>query len=467
EGKAMAQLRLESISDVLAPVTPLFDQAELFAMPLVPDVLAEGSVDGVIVLATVNIKKDSICHEVYRIEMAQDLIGTFQKDLQADYRQALIAFQAQLIGHNPQFVDNTTQYASTAEESSLTAAWQEAGNSQPQYLLTIAQVDDSGNLINAQPYLEQGRNIFYTLQGSPDIGGQLVTVGDDLDDCLGISVLITTPQVQTSSISVFAYNRASRIPVEFNEQVKKEIQEMGFSEWKANPDINPFIISLGVVNYDADVADNTNLNNIRTTATSEGLLGPNSNHQLLFNAISKNGETAAGKARNQKQAAQIRQHLSTAHPLSELENSSTIWDVPGTSTVLMLASDFPQFTGAVAVINNATGWSTVTPAALVSDFTADITLDDNGNVNKDAAYATAVKAMSDRGEVVKNIEIIGLTTDEAEAERQKAEVILAEMRTAGVADADTKIVTRVVKGREVTKLTKMATASNTGMIMTR
>ncbi|MCP3688974.1 MAG: hypothetical protein GY784_11210, partial [Gammaproteobacteria bacterium] len=47
EGKAMAQLRLESISDVLAPVTPLFDQAELFAMPLVPDVLAEGSVDGV------------------------------------------------------------------------------------------------------------------------------------------------------------------------------------------------------------------------------------------------------------------------------------------------------------------------------------------------------------------------------------------------------------------------------------
>jgi len=468
EGSAMAQLRLESIGDVLTPVTPIDEDAELFTLPAVPDVLAEGGVDGVIVLASVNIARATICHQVYRVDMQLAEIDNFSKSLQADYNGTLLEYQAQLLGHAPRFIDNTAQLASAAEEASLQTAWQAVGNSTPQHLFAVTRIDETGNVIDDQPYLDQGGRIASTLQGAADIGTQLVTLRDNIGDCPGVSILVTTPQAQLGLINVYAYNRASRLPVLFNEQVKQEIQELGFWEWMANPDMSPFVISMGIVSFDADdVADSTNLSNLKNTAVAEGLLGPNSNHKLLFNSISRNAATAADIDRNKRQAEQIRQTLSTEHALSELENPSTTWSDGGTSAVLMVASDPLVFIGSVTVISNATGWSSATAANLVTDFKEEITVDESGKVTRDAAFETAVAAMVEKGEMIRNIEIVGLSADEAEAERQKTEAILAEMKVAGVANADTKIVVRVAKGAERNKLKKLTTARKTGVIMTR
>ena len=139
EGVAMAQMRLESASDVLAPVTPLDEDAELFTLPKVPDVLAEGSMDGVIVLASVKEAVETVCHTVYRVEMQLADIDNFSKMLQADYNGTLLEYQAQALNYNPLFINKSVELASAEVEPALNTAWQSAGNSQPQYLFAVTQ----------------------------------------------------------------------------------------------------------------------------------------------------------------------------------------------------------------------------------------------------------------------------------------------------------------------------------------
>ena len=329
EGAAMAQLRLESIGDVLKPVTPFFDEAELFTMPTVPDVLAEGSVDGVIVLATVNIAR-----------------------------------------------------------------------------------------------------------------------------------------VKTGLINVYSFNQASQSAVELNEQVKKEIQEAGFSEWIAGPNVNPFFKTLGAVNFDAeDVANSTDLRNVRNAATSEALIGPNSNHELLFNSISKKGASDLEKEHNQKQAAQIWEFLSKAHALSGLENPSTTWNRSGSSAVLIVASEPFQAVSTLTVISSPVGWSTATPETLVTEFKEEIAVDDNGNVSKTAEFESGVKSLADNNETVKTIEIVGLTLAEAKKQRQKTEAMLAELKAAGVATDTTEIVVRKANAAEGRQIKSLGSDYKTGVLM--
>jgi len=467
EGESMAQLRLESLTDVLAPVTPVNEDGELFTLPQVPDVLAEGSVDGVIVLASAQqAAVDTVCHQVYRLDMQLAEIDNFSKALNAAYNQTLERYQAQQLDYNPLFADSTADFSDSDVESALQTAWQAVGNSQPQYLFAATRVDENGNVIDDQPYVEQGQRIVTTLQGSADLGHEFVQTTDDIGACPGVSILVTTPQVQLGLINVYAVKTESSVPQDTNKQIIDEVQEAGYWEWLNSGQMQA--ISMGIVGYDENgVANSTNINNIINKAAADGLFGAGIDTELFVNAISKNESTDEDRERNKLQAEQIRLALSAEYELLELKNTSVTWNDDGTSSVLLVAIQPISAFGEVIMVGNASDWSIENPEDLVTDFSESVSVDESGDVVKDAAYEAAVNAMLEKGETIKNIEIVGLNEAEAEAQRVKTEALLAELKVAGVAMQETKIVFRSATDAERINIEKLGAGSKAGVIMTR
>jgi len=119
------------------------------------------------------------------------------------------------------------------------------------------------------------------------------------------------------------------------------------------------------------------------------------------------------------------------------------------------------------MVGNASDWSIENPEDLVTDFSESVSVDESGDVVKDAAYEAAVNAMLEKGETIKNIEIVGLNEAEAEAQRVKTEALLAELKVAGVAMQETKIVFRSATDAERINIEKLGAGSKAGVIMTR
>jgi len=461
EGFTMAQLRLESVSDVLAPVTPLDEDAELFTLPKLPDVLAEGSVDGVIVFASVKEAVETTCHQVYRVEMPRAEIDNFDKMLRSDYHGTLAEYQAQLLSYNPLFIDKTAELASAEVEAALKTAWQAVGNSQPQYLFSVTQVDASGNEINEQPYLEQSQRIAVALDGSADNMSDLVRVPVDIGDCPGVSILVTTPQVQLGLISVYAYKTESRVPAAHNQQIVGNIQEMGYWEWLGSADTPE--ISMGIVGYDADdVANNTNLTNIKNKAIAEGIFGGDSPFQIFANAFSPNGTSVAERERDKARAEQINNVFGAVNPLLDFENSSANWSGEGTSSVLLVAIQPIVNIGTVVMVSNSAGGVLDT-----TDGQINIPVDEAGVVTKTPEFESTVAGLVENNEVIKKVEIVGFTASDAKAERKRVEAILAEMVESGAASADAVIVERKASTAERNTIKSLGTNVKAGVLMTK
>lgn len=461
EGVAMAQMRLESASDVLAPVTPLDENSKLFTLPKVPDVLAEGNVDGVIILASVKESVETVCHQVYRVEMQQDEVSKFHEALQSGFNAALKDAQLKVLNYNPLFINKTAELASAEAVLAIKTAWQDVGNNQPQHLFVVTQTDAAGNVINDQPYLEQGQCIAVAVGGSADIASQFVTVPADISDCPGVSILVTTPQVQDTLISVYAYKTASNLPAEINKQTMELIQEMGYWEWLGSPDV--LEIPMAKVSYDeSDIADSANLSDLKNTAIAEGIFESDNFFPLFVNVISRNGSTAADRERNKIQATQINATFGAANPLEEYENSSVNWSGAGTSSVVLVAVEPLQFFGTVVMVANSAGEFLENTGSTVN-----VSVDEAGTVTKTSEFESVITELVENNQIIKNVEIIGLTAGDAEAERKKAEAILAEMIASGAATADTTILTRVASAAERSKIKSLGSGRKVGVLMTK
>ena len=157
--KALAEARLNSLVDVLGPVAGLVDDVQLLWAPHVPDVLAHGEVDGILVFATQGVA--TVCHEVHLVEVDAESFGNFAKALEEaqNIRDVLTEYQAVELAYTPKFRSQTTNLFGETAATDLISAWGDRGDRDPYRVLTLLQDDAAGNLPDDQPYADQNAQI--------------------------------------------------------------------------------------------------------------------------------------------------------------------------------------------------------------------------------------------------------------------------------------------------------------------
>ncbi|NOY63526.1 MAG: hypothetical protein GXP10_10340 [Gammaproteobacteria bacterium] len=202
EGQAMAELRLDSVGDVLAPITPLDEDVELFTLPKVPDVLAGGDVDGVIVMATVPVQDVvTACHEVYRAELTgeEDFKALTEVLKGSDFRTVLNGDdRIRRLGRNAIFVDGQSDFSGDSKEN-VSADWLKEGNNIPVRGVLLVVSEGGGTtptMPTDQPYVQQLIAIA-NVAGASTTQFPLVSryVSGGLDECSAITVLVVYPVV--------------------------------------------------------------------------------------------------------------------------------------------------------------------------------------------------------------------------------------------------------------------------------
>lgn len=192
EGTMLARLRLQRLSEVLAPVTPMDEEGRLANLPMVPDVMAEGDSDGVIILATVVPQIETLCHKVYRAELNNEaelekLIKTLSDNLDDAFKNDQIVS----LPHHAAFADGASVLSEVSIEA-LKADWFSKSEDVPAHGILVLPPDDAtGAPPNDQPYLAQMSNIMQVLSGNPQQNTQSTVLSNgDYTPCRAISVMV-------------------------------------------------------------------------------------------------------------------------------------------------------------------------------------------------------------------------------------------------------------------------------------
>lgn len=191
EGALLAKLRLQRLSEVLAPVTPLDEEGRLAKLPKVPDVMAEGDSDGVIILATVAPQTDTICHKVYRAELNNEAeLETFIKMLTDRLDETLKNDQLSSLAHHVNFADAASVMTDVSVET-LKGDWFAKSEAAPVHGILVLPPDAAtGAPPSDQPYAAQMASIMQVLGGNPTQNSQSTVLSEgEYAPCSAITVM--------------------------------------------------------------------------------------------------------------------------------------------------------------------------------------------------------------------------------------------------------------------------------------
>jgi hypothetical protein len=197
EGPALARLRLESLTDVLEPVTDLDEEGKLLdPLSRIPDVLPSADVDGVIVMATASVA--TVCHRVYRVALdSEDAFQKFSSIIGDNFEVAIDRFDVQPLSKNVEFVDGKAEFFGSSKEE-LVSEWDAAGDKNPWRALLVVRSEGAvaPTLPTDQPYEAQTKEIALAVSPNADIA-QSVAFNESAggDACVAATVLVVFPVI--------------------------------------------------------------------------------------------------------------------------------------------------------------------------------------------------------------------------------------------------------------------------------
>jgi hypothetical protein len=468
EGQALAEARLNSLVDVLGPVAELIDDAQLTWAPQVPDVLAHGEVDGVLVFATRGVA--TVCHEVHRVEIAAEDFGNFAKAFVNvdDIRGVLQEYGAEELDYAPKFRSETATLFGENAADELISAWGDKGDRDPYGMVTLLQIDASGNLPDDQPYADQTLSIATTVEGNVTMS-EVTGVSSPLLMCPAISILVIEPQAPPGFNEVFALAYPGRPSDDIPTYFKELLQTEGlFENFPEPPMENSRWYPLGMVGFDADnVADIPSLNGMVGRAVDDKLLvsfgQPHPNLVYYVFSLSKQGADADQVDRDKAEAEHIRDALGLPRDVTEAVHGMPRWPSEGTAMTLVL---IPTGFGRVVVThgNLYAGVVDGADANMVTNISEKMSYDSDGNLIKDLAFETAVARLKREGTKLKTIEVVMTEKPAAGATDPRTEKLLAALKEAGVATKTAKVKLRVATDAERELISRLGPGATSGLV---
>jgi hypothetical protein len=197
EGPALARLRLESLTDVLEPVTDLDEEGKLLdPLSRIPGVLPSADVDGVIVMATASVV--TVCHRVYRVALdSEEDFKKFSRMISENFEVAIDDFGAKHLSNNVEFVDGKAEFFGSSKEE-LVSEWDSAGDKNPWHALLVVRSEGAAvpTLPTDQPYEAQTKEIALAVSPNADFAQSVAfNANAGGDACVAATLLVVSPVV--------------------------------------------------------------------------------------------------------------------------------------------------------------------------------------------------------------------------------------------------------------------------------
>ncbi|WP_319549546.1 hypothetical protein [Desulfogranum marinum] len=474
EGQPLAEARLNSLTDVLEPVAEFSENAELFWAAQVPDTLANGEVDGVIIYATQRVT--TVCHKVYRVEIAENSLDNFIRlSGSPKLSHFLQKYNAQKLDYIPKFRSKTKDLFGKTAAIDLQTAWGNKGNLVPYHALTLFR-SVINQTLSDQHYADQAQTIATTLGAPFAIDLKVKEVNHNLLECPAVTILVVEPLSPPiyNDVYVILTPRCRRDDLcedkQILEEFKETLEETGFpEEFQTTPNMYPLgRVEFGPNNKPKD----SSLNSMINTAISKNLLdqkhNPNNNLTYLLFSLSKNGSGTNQTARDKVQAGCIRDALNlNGNNVTEAIHGKEHWPTTGTAMTLVVVvipkDDWPRV---AAPLSNLYAYAKdIADEDVVTTVSEKMSYDILGNLIKNPAFEETVARLKKDGIVLKNIEQVMTEEPEEGATDTKTEALLAALKEAGVAEESATVKLRIANDKERKLISRLGTGVSSGLVL--
>lgn len=472
ESQTLAEARLTSLTEVLAPVAELADDSELLWAEQIVDNLASGEVDGVIVYATQQVA--TTCHEVFRFELEPELFDNIFESLGSidNYRALIQKYNGVLLDSMPKFRSGESRLFGDTAANDLIKAWGETGNRQPVQVVSLVPLDVDGNCPKDQPYSEQSKVIADTLGGQVD-STDPIGLQQPFRKCSAVTLLNVEPQAAPTANEVYFYVSPMVSEQSNTDDIKVLLETEGLPKDfpASNPDKQEFWYPLGSVSFDADNREDlVALNSVVTKAIAMGLLSnrgypfPNQNYYVF--SLSKKGADNDQISRDEAEAIQIAKGMNFLGSITVALHGQEFWPTDGEAMTLVLIPNLLYYTIRTThrvLFTGATGTNPVADDIVTSSAKA-LNYNRKGELIEDVAFKAFVARLKREGTQIKAIEVVSTIEPTTGTKDTQAEKTLAALKEAGVATAEAKVVLRVANVSEKELISVLGNEVETGLI---
>jgi len=346
EGETLALARLEHLVQVLGPVTELASEADLATVGEVPDSLTGGEIDGVIVLATLEVA--TICHQLYRLEVTgADLEQLLKNSGGNNFMELLKKSGAYPLNLEVKFRSGTIDFFGEQMADDIVKTWEKAGNGALTATINIAHANIVGESEETvQPVRGQAARIA-TVAGT-DIDSanvKLVKNDADLSACPAITVLTTEPQIEMVCNDIHYLMQSTRAADVFFDSIVQMItnEEKGYQVILDAAETGKLLLdALTIMEFNAGTADTTSesIDALKHAWLDLSFIGDNGELpdqvKVWLLAISPQGADSETQRANLLQAQLIREKLALPDEINikEIMNGPDIF--PSTCEAITL-----------------------------------------------------------------------------------------------------------------------------------
>jgi hypothetical protein len=488
EGDALADARLQRVTDLLAPVSQPTEDLTLIRVHRVPVTLAAGHVDGVILYFTKAVATQ--CHHLYRLvtdrfERVQEQLAHF---LDAGGELSLPQFLRQLgaepLSVSPRFEGGSDRFYGVDEAQRLAAGWELVGNGPISRVLTLAAEESDP---------QQAQSRLQAVRIANELGSDLSA--EDIHyqpapprlfpTCPKATLLVT--EARCHDVYLFAPSNVD--PANVHESLRRLAQESGLTAEMLDVSatfgsirVTPFTPLQALDFYrdtDRPEADSRQAFQLKWQRELDGTPASSLTGHVLALARSQPGDASAttanvALARRQAQRIAALMDLDTRLLEAVANNADVAFPVDCAAlTLVILARPFQAGTlvNRVALALDATlragGEETEeTRPALSLEFARAVRFNSDNSLIRDDTYAEAVRWFTENAEEsITAIEVVSLEGEAGDAAETRAMALLDALREDGLATGNARVVRRPASERERVEIVRSGFALDRGLVL--
>lgn len=475
DGEALADARLQRLTDLLAPVSEPADELELLSINHVPASLAAGEVDGVIVYFTKAVATE--CHATYRL--VTDSLDTFQgrlsvflqSDSDASLAEFLKDFGGQTLSTSPRFQGGSDDFYGAGEADQLHASWDLAGDGPVSRAITLAaeETEEQQQLTRAQALRIAGVL-------NSNINAEAVDYFPApprlFPACPKATILVAEIQCH----DVYLYTPPTEDPLETLQELQKIAGSQGITaEMLNNSERENMFSHLQPLDFYRDVGQIEELSKKQFLLKWQSELNgtPPSSFTGYYLAVARAGGTEAETAANLElaklQAKRINGLMGiNSEVLIAVTNSQEV-EFPVNCRALTIAL-LPMklfrastLTERVALARGDEG-ETGEPA-LSLELARSIRFDSDNELIRDELFSAAVESFGSSDTKIKTLELVSMEGTASEKDEARAKALLKVLKDEGVANRNAKVVVREADAREKVEIVRSGFVLDHGIVL--
>lgn len=482
EGAALANSRLSSLTNVLAPVSELADSYQTLNLNQVPGNLASAQVDGVVVYFTRAVA--AICHKVFRLQTrdSDELLKTFEAYISNPSQLSLAGIVKQYKGESlsvdARFLQGAETFYGSNQAAQLAAAWGILGAGPVHGAIALADDEnDSEQLISRQ----QTEKITQTVGSAlaSDAFRHYLPPADIQHDCDKTTVLVSVTECHSAIVFVTQRGELDNI----TQDLVKHIESVGLTpEMISGNAANSTVFTpLAEVDFYKDSDDFESKSRADYSAAWQSELNGSSPRAIsaAMLAVARGADNDADTAANLNLAAQqafaLRSLMGLDHvPVQAVTNArfdpngdQVEFPVSCRAMTLLIVGGIRDLSAithvtAVAIGNNSNG---ADGAGLNLAAAGGLRFDDNSKLIRNAEYDALLERLRAADITIKSIELVSMDGATDSAAHRRATTLLSALRESGVAGDSAVVSVREANVHERLEIIRSGFVLNRGLVL--